>query len=177
MPHCPNSDGAGCPTLTAGSEIGLTLLFRPTPFFAFGANARRFAFGLGGSSGSEEAHGSALFLGLAGRAYFLDAGFVDPYLELDLGGGALSLELSGNGSSAEESVPFAFGARSAAGVDFMLNSWLRLGSFLAVTRFLPRTVSHCEALGCSARSTGSSWVAVGATSLGVRLTFAGGELL
>jgi hypothetical protein len=59
----------------------------------------------------------------------------------------------------------------------MLTSWLRLGSFLALTRFLPTSVAHCEALGCSARSAGSAWLALGATSLGVRLTFASGELL
>jgi hypothetical protein len=177
LPHCPSSGGAGCPSLTAGTELALTLLLRPAPFFAFGANARRFAFGLGGRSGSDEVHGSALFVGVAGRAYFLDSGFVDPYLELDLGGGALSLDVSGSSAHAEERVPFAFGARSAAGVDFMLSSWLRLGSFLAVTRFLPTSVSHCDALGCAARSAGSSWLAVGATSLGVRLSFAGGELL
>src|SRR5215208_239536 len=47
VPHCPNSQGAGCPSLTAGTEIGLILLFRPSPYFAFGASARRFAFGLG----------------------------------------------------------------------------------------------------------------------------------
>jgi hypothetical protein len=176
VPHCPTSDGAGCPSFTAGTEIGLTLLLRPTPYFAFGANARRFAFGLGGSTSFGEAHGSALFLGLAGRVYFLDAGFVDPYLELDLGGGSLSLEVNGT-ARVEERVPFAFAARSAAGVDFMLTSWLRLGSFLALTRFLPTSVAHCEALGCSARSTGSAWLALGATSLGVRLTFASGELL
>jgi hypothetical protein len=58
-----------------------------------------------------------------------------------------------------------------------MNSWLRLGTFLAFTRFAPASVDHCEAIGCSARSAGSSWIAVGATSLGVRLSFGAGELL
>lgn len=177
VPHCPNSDGAGCASLTAGSEIGLTLLFRPSPYFAFGPSGRRFAFGLGGSTGPSETHGSALFFGLAGRAYFLESGLLDPYLELALGGGRLDLDVSGSGARASEQVAFAPGARSAAGVDFSFNSWLRLGTFLALTRFLPGSVAHCDALGCSARSAGSSWLAVGATSLGVRLTFAAGELL
>lgn len=177
VPHCPNADGAGCPSFTAGSEIGLTLLLRPTPYFAFGASARRFAFGLGAGTRESAAHGSALFLGLAGRAYFLESGLIDPYLELALGGGSLSLEVSGKGTRVDEQVAFAFGARSAAGVDFMLNSWLRVGTFLSLTRFAPTSVAHCEAGGCSARSAGASWLAVGATSLGVRLSFAAGELL
>lgn len=177
VPHCPNDDGGGCPALTAGSEVGLTLLARPTPYFAFGASARRFAFGLGGVAGESEVHASALFLGLAGRAYFLESGLFDPYLELALGGGALSLDVLGDGTRIEEQVPFAFAARSAAGVDFLLNGWLRVGAFLSLTRFAPASVSHCEARGCSARSAGSSWIAVGATSLGVRLSFAAGELL
>jgi len=131
--------------------IALTLLFRASPYFSFGVSGRRFAFGLGGSSGAEEAHGSALFFGLAGRAYFLESGLLDPYLELDLGGGRLDLDVSGSRSHASESVAFAPGARSAAGVDFALNSWLRLGTFLALTRFLPTSVAHCESLGCSTR--------------------------
>jgi hypothetical protein len=176
LPHCPSNDGVGCPSFTAGSEVALTLLVRPSPYFAFGVSGRRFAFGLGGSSGAEEAHGSALFFGLAGRAYFLESGLLDPYLELDLGGGRLDLDVSGP-ARANERVVFAPGARSAAGVDFALNSWLRLGTFVALTRFLPTSVAHCEALGCTTRSGGSSWLAVGATSLGVRLTFAAGEAL
>jgi len=151
-------------------------LFRPNPYFAFGASARRFAFGLGGSAGGSEARGGALFWGLTGRAYFLEAGLVDPYLELALGGGSLGLEVSGS-VRAEEQVPFAFAARSAAGVDLLLNGWLRVGSFLSLTRFVPSSVAHCEGLGCSARSADSSWLAVGATSLGVRLGLASGELL
>ena len=176
MPHCPSDDGAGCPSFTAGSEIALSLLFRPSPYFAFGVGGRRFAFGLGGNSGAENAHGSALFFGIVGRVYFLESGLLDPYLELDLGGGRLDLDVSGR-TRANESVSFAPGARSAAGLDFALNSWLRLGTFLALTRFLPSSVAHCESLGCEARSASSSWLAVGATSLGVRLTFAAGEAL
>lgn len=177
VPHCPSAGSAGCPSLTAGSEIGLTLLVRPSPYFAFGASARRFAFGLGGRARAVDAQGSALFLGLSARVYFLESGFVDPHLELDLGGGALGLSVSERGAAIEEQVPFSFGARSAAGVDFLLNSWLRLGTFFAVTRFLPASVAHCEGSGCSARSASSSWLAVGATSLGVRVSFAAGELL
>jgi hypothetical protein len=118
-----------------------------------------------------------LFWGLTGRAYFLESGVFDPYLELAVGGGSLRLEVSGQRLRAEEQVPFAFGARSAAGVDLLLNSWLRLGTFFSFTRFAPASVAHCEVLGCSARSAGSSWLAVGATSLGVRVSLATGELL
>lgn len=175
MPHCASDDGVGCPSFTAGGEIALTLLYRATPYFAFGVGGRRFAFGLGGSSGAEAARGSALFFGVSGRAYFLESGLVDPYLELELGGGRLDLELGA--AHANESVGFAPGARSAAGVDFALNSWLRVGTFLALTRFIPSSVAHCESRACSTRSAGSSWLAVGATSLGVHLTFAAGEAL
>ena len=176
VPHCESSDGLGCPSLSAGGEVAVSLLYRPSGYFAFGAAGRRFAFGLGGSTGPEEARGSALFLGLTARVYLFDSGLFDPYLELELGGGQLGLDVSG-GPRAHESVSFAPGARSAAGVDFALNGWLRAGTFLAFTRFFPTSVAHCEALTCSTRSASASWLAVGATSLGVRLTFATGEAL
>jgi len=48
---------------------------------------------------------------------------------------------------------------------------------LAITRYFPSSVSHCDALGCSARRASSTSLVVGATSLGLSLTVAAGELL
>jgi hypothetical protein len=172
VPHCARDDGPGCPALTAGTEIGLTVLARPTPYFAFGGSIRRLAFDFS-TRGQARARASALFVALVGRVYLLESGVFDPYLELDLGGGALGLYLT----NANERVPFAPALRSAAGLDFALNGWLRLGSFLSFTQYLPSSVTRCEAFSCSNRSAGSAWLAVGATSLGLNLGFGAGDWL
>jgi len=61
LPHCASASG-GCPLLGAGSEIAITLLARPRPYFALGASARHWAFELGSRADSGPARAKQVFV-------------------------------------------------------------------------------------------------------------------
>jgi hypothetical protein len=168
--HC--GARAGCSALTAGSELGLSALYRATPFFAFGASTRIAMFDV---ADAESTRGHSLFAGVAGRVYFFEAGLWDPYLELALGGVSLAASHAARRGRLHDEVSFAPAARAAFGIDFALNPWLRLGPALAVARYAPRRVERCVAAACAPIEPASSALPHGLTSFGLRLTFASGE--
>lgn len=172
LPHCAGGGGPGCAELTFGSELALALLLRPTPMFAFGAEARRFGFDY--AARPSAARADAVFVGVCSRVYFLERGPVDPFLELAFGGGPLSVVAAGGVEQKAALVP---ALRSAAGIDLVLSDWLRAGAFLSLTRYWAASASHCDAAGCSAVAGRDSLLSIGATSLGLRLTIAAGEPL
>jgi hypothetical protein len=149
---------------------------RPSPYFAFGAEVRLLAFRIpNGEQATAEA--DALFAGVFGRVYFFESGHIDPYLELALGGGSLGAQSNSGAHRVAEDVEFAPSARAGAGIDFILGSFVRAGPFLGMTRYAPGSVARCAAGACVALEPRASGVALGATSLGLRLTLAAGELL
>jgi hypothetical protein len=160
--------------LSGGTEVGLNLLLRPSPYFAFGGEVRLLAFTFGNRP---LARASASFAGVAGRVYFFEDGNIDPYLELGLGVGSLDMTARDGGPELSEEADFAPAARVAGGIDFVFSSHLRAGPFLGLTRYAPASVVHCAAGSCAALETRFSGIAIGATSLGVRLTLAAGEML
>jgi hypothetical protein len=177
VPHCKRDGGAGCASLAAGPELGLVALMRPIPYLAFGVEGRRVAFDIGSADGNGATHASALFAGLVGRLYFLETDRLDPYLDLALGAGSLALSADDHGSAVHETVNFSLAARSAIGLDLLPNSWLRFGAFFSVLRYFPSSVVHCEAAACGSIAPSAGLLAVGATTLGIRVSAALGELL
>lgn len=176
IPSCGDS-GSSCARLLGGAEAGLTALYRISPYFAFGLGARLDAFSLAQEESSESLRGNTTFFGVVARVYGYESGLLDPYLELALGGGALSTESERHGRRSSDRVEFAPAARVAAGLDFALNPWLRLGPTLAFARYAPGAAMHCTSEVCSSLSPSRSAIVSGATSLGFRLTFSAGERL
>lgn len=174
LPECVRHGGLGCAELAFGNELALVALVRQIPAFAFGAEVRRFAFDHPTSAGASTTRAGALFAGLAARVYFLERGSLDPFLGLALGAGSLDVEAANDLRETATLVP---ALRSSAGCDVTLSSWLRIGGFLAYTRYFPSSVSHCEGQACVAIPASQTALAVGGTSLGLRLTLSTGERL
>jgi hypothetical protein len=176
LPSC-RKRAESCGGIRPGLDVGITGLYRPMPYFAFGVSAHFDAFSLGRSRSADVLEASTSFFGVAGRVYAFESGAFDPYLELALGGG--SLETSGVDARGRVGthVDFAPAARVAAGLDFALGSWLRLGPVFAVSEYAPRTASVCGAGGCVSRSAERAALPRGSTSFGFRLSLSAGERL
>ena len=177
LPHCAVSSGDGCAALRPGAEFSLLGLMRPAPWFAFGLSARYATFSVTPTGDDWQSAASASFVGAAARVYAFESGRFDPYLELNLGAGALSLDVHAGNAGRREHVTLAPALRSALGFDLLLNSWLRCGAYLSYSRYLPGSVSRCGALGCTAVAAGDSTLTLGSTALGVSLGWTAGELL
>jgi hypothetical protein len=174
FPHCAGSHGpSGCDALVAGTELGLSALYRVSPYFAVGASGGADAYTFSNARGSE---GRALFAGVTGRVYFLESGAWDPYLELTLGAGSLAAFSGENGSRAHDRVALAPAARVAAGIDFALGPWLRAGPLLALSRYSAATAQRCSGRACGAVPLEASSVPIGATSFALRLTVSAGDV-
>lgn len=172
IPNCAHTPG--CAALSPGANVGLTVLYRPVPSFAFGVSGRLDAFSIGHDT-EQAFDASATWFGLAGRVYAFESGALDPYLELALGGGTLELSGSHAGGRDRARVDFTFGARLAAGLDVALTPWLRLGPELAFTEYVRK--DSCRGVLCGTYGAGRALLPTGATSLGFRLTLATGERL
>jgi hypothetical protein len=114
--------------------------------------------------------------GLSGRVYAFETGRFDPYFELELGAGAVSLEVLAT-SGRRERAALLPAVRSALGFDWALTSWFRCGAFLGYSQYLSGSVARCGPSGCTAISAGESSLVRGSTSFGVALGFTAGQML
>ncbi|HVY30593.1 MAG TPA: hypothetical protein VHB79_28735 [Polyangiaceae bacterium] len=173
LPSCGSGsiDDHACLTLSAGSGVDAALLYRATPFFAFGAEGALSGFG-NGHGALSSAGGSARFIGVVGRVYFADSGSWDPYLALTLGVGVLSLR----GAADAKVATTGLGARVAGGIDYGLGSHLRLGPSASFSRWFAYSDASCEAGVCHEQGSRYGHV-LGFVTLGLRLTGSFGEAL
>jgi hypothetical protein len=180
LPSCGSGsiDDHACLTLSAGSGVDAALLYRATPFFAFGAEGAFSGFG-NGHGALSSAGGSARFFGVVGRVYFADSGSWDPYLALTLGVGVLNLRVPGAVESGTQDAKVAttgLGARVAGGIDYSLGAHLRLGPSASFSRWVAYGDASCEGGVC--REQGALYGHVlGFATLGLRLTGSFGDTL
>lgn len=173
LPSCGSGsvDDRGCLTLSAGSGVELGVLYRATPFFAFGAEAALSGFGSGRGVLSSSG-GGARFLGVTGRVYFADAGPWDPYVALTIGGGALDLR----GVDESRITTTGLGGRVAGGIDYSFGSHLRLGPSASFSRWVAYADASCQRGIC--RDGGALYGHVlGFATLGLRLSGSFGDAL
>jgi hypothetical protein len=175
LPSCGSGsiDDRGCLTVTAGSGIDATLLYRVSPFFAVGAEAAWSGFAGAGRGVLSGSGGSARFLGVVGRVYFADAGVWDPYVALTLGAG--NLQLRGAPDDARVSTT-GLGGRVAGGVDYVLGSRLRLGPAASFAHWIAWREQRCSADVCRAEDAAYGRL-LGFATLGFRLTGSFGDVL
>ena len=175
FPNCSDSsaNNARCDGLGSGAGFGLSVLWRVSPYFAFGGtlSALRFGFDPPGSAHLSESSASGLFYGILGRVYFADRGLVEPYLELGLGRGA-------DRTSAREADALSY-SETAAGaavrvggaVELYLARHARLGPAFDWTRFRVGQLQRCDAgRACQNLDQGSNGHGIGFTTFSVRLT-------
>ncbi len=176
LPNCGSGsvDDRACLTVAPGSGLDAALLYRATPYFAFGAEAVLSGFGGRGHGLLSSASGDARFFGATGRVYFAAEGAWDPYLALTLGAGTLSLaESSANDRSVSSS---GFGGRVAGGVDYLFGSRVRVGPTASFSRFVAWSEQQCQGSVCGAAPAIYGRI-IGFATLGLRVTASFGDVL
>lgn len=176
LPSCGSGsvDDRACQTITPGSGVDAALLYRVTPYFAFGAEAALSGFAARGRGLLSHAGGGARFLGVAGRVYFADSGAWDPYVALTLGVGSLTLQQSALAGAGVTTT--GFGARVAGGVDYVLGAHLRFGPAVSFSRWIAWSEAQCQASVCGPAPALYGRV-LGFATLGFRVTASFGDVL
>lgn len=154
LPHCAQGEESDdrCRGVSAGVVIGLTVLWRVTPMFAWGGSVEVAGFGNEPQDpGYSNARAGAAFIGLTGRVYFNEVGQFEPYIELGIGGGALGTQQDevevGGGSAGYEETGAGPALRGFIGFDLHLSRTLRLGPALGLTQVFVDKIRRCRATG------------------------------
>lgn len=138
-----------CDGVTTGGIAGFTGLWRVTPYFAWGGGFELSAFRYDPPEDLElsDAGAAAVWLGLVGRAYFIEEGSLDPYLQLGIGVGALGTTATDVAGVTWEETGAGPAAQIGGGLDFYLSRSIKLGPALSYTRVLVDKIRRCRASG------------------------------
>lgn len=176
LPNCGSGsiDDRACTTVSPGTGLDLAVLYRVTPYFAFGAEAALSGFRTTGGGLASSDGGGARFFGVAGRVYFAEDGVWDPYVALTLGGGSVSLR--DGGELGEKAWTSGFGGRVAGGIDYVLGSHLRIGPSASFARWVAWQEERCAGTICRDEPAAYGRV-LGFATLGFRVTASFGDVL
>jgi opacity protein-like surface antigen len=163
---------ARCSGLSAGLGLGGTLLWRVSPYFAFGGSVADVAFGFhpAAESGLQQARANGVFYGILGRVYVTDHGLVEPYLELGLGGGSVSTSAREADDERYDETTGGSALRVGGAVEFFVSRHLRLGPAFDWTRFDVGHVRRCAGSQCAELDEASYGHGVGFSSVSVRIS-------
>jgi hypothetical protein len=148
LPRCEEGAGrARCDELGPSFGGELSALYRPTPYFAFGATAG-YGVARGSVSGGALA-ATTLTLGVAARVYLLETGELDPYLDALFGWGALTTTLEAPNGLRDTDSAYGPLGRAGGGVDWMLSPTVKLGFNAGFMALLLARGERCHAGYCS----------------------------
>jgi len=135
-----------CAGVKTGLGIGFSAFWSVNPYFTWGGGIDfdGYRYEPPARLNLTKPSAAGIFLGFLGRAYFLDHGAIDPYVEVGLGGGVMGTSHDENGERYNET-----GAgpalRAGGGIDFFLGSRVRLGPSLSYTRVFIDKIRRCPA--------------------------------
>lgn len=166
QPKTPPCDG-----ISAGTGIGASALWRPSPYFAFGAtfDTLGFAFHPAPASGLRETRANGRFFGLLGRVYFFDHGQIEPYLELGLGSGEVGTSAHQADTSYEDSAS-GVTLRTGGALEFYLGRQVRLGPAFDWTHLAGPRVRRCAGSSCIDLNETSDGHGTGFSNVSLRLS-------
>lgn len=180
LPSCGGrvDQGAPCGALAPGLFLGLSALWRPGPYFAFGGAFHLADFGGKADTAPERASGRLYEASVGARVYMLESGRIEPYLELWLGAGAQRTAALPLGQPHFEQRSFGVGGRIGGGVDFYLGEQVRLGPSLSALRSFATSNQLCSSgARCTALDVDRHGQLLGAYVLALRLTLGFGSRL
>jgi hypothetical protein len=171
-----------CDGVQAGAEVGAAVLWRVSPYFAWGGalGVTGFRYQPPARLGLHDASAAAVFVGLLGRGYGAAEGPVDPYVEIGLGGGALGRGFRDRDGHAYDETGAGPALRLGAGADVYVGPRIRLGPALDWTALLVDKIRRCRASGsgdCMDVSMHDQGYLSGYVSLSIKVTFLVGEEL
>lgn len=173
LPSCADGSASSerCSGMGAGLGFGLSALWRPSPYFAFGPTLSLvgFRFHPDDSTGLRDGGAHGLFYGLLGRVHFFDRGWIDPYLELGIGSGKLDTSAQEAGVEYDESAS-GLAVRAGGAIEFHVGRHLRLGPAFAWTRFNVSTLQRCGGARCVDLDAAGYGHNVGFSSISLRVS-------
>jgi hypothetical protein len=175
LPLCgtgPDTDRCGALGPAFGSE--LAALYRPTPYFAFGAT---FGYArAAGSLGANSLLGERIELSVTGRVYLLETGSLDPYLEGFVGWLGERTSLARPGAVGDEDSASGPFGRAGGGIDWFVTSSLKLGVVGGYSELIFASGRRCRAGQCTSGGAPASTPG-GAVTLGIGVSMLMGEAL
>ncbi len=165
---------ARCTGLAAGPGLGVSALWRLSPYFAFGAAVAALGFGFrpAPATGLHQASARGSFYGLVGRVYAFDHGMVEPYLELGIGGGSLATSAREADGIRYDEIAGGGALRVGGAVEFFFSRHVRVGPAFDWTRFELLHLRRCTSSACTELDRGGYGHGTGFTSVSLRLTVA-----
>ncbi len=180
LPSCAGrvDRAAPCAALAPGPLVGVSALYRPNPYFAFGGGFHAAWFGAQSEMAPAQSSGRLLELAVLARVYLLESGRLEPYFELGFGVGTQLSEAAPLGEPSFEQRSIAAGGHVAGGVDFYLGESFRLGPSISALRFFSGTSDRCaQNQRCSAATLDEHGQLLAAYALGVKLSLGLGSRL
>lgn len=151
LPSCRTAPygGGACGGVGSGLTAGVGGVYRMTPYLALGAavelaNFRYDASAVGASGGTSR----AATVGPIFRAYFLESGSIDPWIQVGFGAAFLGMSYETAGAAWSASASGA-SVSGAAGVDFWLTPHLKVGPAVGQELVFPTEVRVCQGDGCA----------------------------
>jgi hypothetical protein len=175
LPLCGSgADADRCGALGPAFGPELAALYRPSPYFAFGAT---FGYARGaGSLTGKSITASRLELSVAARVYLLEQGALDPYLESSVGWVSERATLAEPSGSADEDSAWGPTGRAGGGIDWFVAPYAKLGLFGGYSLPIFAHGERCRAGICAAGGAPASLPTATVTlGLGVSVLF--GEAL
>ena len=172
VPLCRgDATGEGrCDQTTTGSAVGAGLLWRIAPYVALGVEADLSSFHLDAAEGSSR----STWVGAVVRGYFLDRGWLDPWVQTGFGRG--SIDTAWNGGNLEARFSGSGPATMAqAGLDFWISDHLKLGPAFAYYWTLLRDLRACSGPTCAVSSVGSTGAVGSYATVSIALAIALGR--
>jgi len=167
--------GAGhCGEATSGATVGAGLLYRVSPYIAVGLDASLARFTSRASTAWGAAYSHASWIGLLVRAYFLDRGLLDPYVETGFGQGSAVAGHIDAGADVRTAAA-APSVMAGAGIDFWLAPYLRVGPALSYRISWISSVRGCYAATCTTYGVEERGTVGSYATFGVRATVALGR--
>lgn len=167
--------GSACADVGSGLMIGAGGVYRITPYVALGAElaVAEFRYDAAAAGASRGASRAGQF-GPIFRGYFLENGRVDPWVQVGFGMGFVGMNHISGGAEWNARATGA-AASGAAGVDFWLTPYLKLGPSIGQQFVFPSEVRVCENGGCASYAVGEAGGITRWMRLGVNVTVALGR--
>jgi len=165
LPWCSQSSFAPCASLGTGISASLAGFYRISPYVGLGAEIAAASFRL------DEGSGHAGIVGPVFRAYFLEEGSIDPWIQVGFGAAHFRTRHPAD-LSVEATGPVVSGA---AGVDFWLSPSWKLGPAIGQRFLFPTESRGCNFQGCGSFTAGQAGGIRRHLNLGLTATFAFGS--